>query len=188
MATQADLLGVGHTLTGPDGETYEFKPPTERQQAVYQRWMERVAREKILGAVEYGAEDRARRLDALEDRIAAGVYEWGGDLCVQRLRSREGMIKLLEITLGVDELTARKLVEHRLELICALLAAKAAEDPKAIATIRVKLGLPPDDTESSRSSTPRGAGRRKRSERSPTPKLTRSSDLTSETKAEFPGS
>jgi hypothetical protein len=150
--------------------------------------MERVAREKILGAVEYTADDRARRLDALEDRIAAGVYEWGGDLCVQRLRSREGMAKLLEITLGVDELTARKLVEHRLDLICALLAAKSADDPKAVATIRAKLGLPPDDTESSHSSTRRGAGRRKRSDRSPTPKLTPSSDLTNEMKTECPSS
>lgn len=168
MATQADLLGVGHTFTGPDGAEYTLKPPTELQRAQYQRWLEKCARERIMHAPEYDAAARREQLGELEARIDAGDYEWGGPVCAARLNTPSGMARFLEIALPTDELTAKRLVEHRLDMICALLAAKAVGDPKAEATILHRLGLLPDSsggTGLSHSSTRRGAGRRRKSRR-----------------------
>lgn len=169
MATQADILGAGHTLTGPDGTEYTIKPPTKIQQATFQRWLERCAREKLLAAVEYDAETKRQQLADLEDRIAGGHFEWGSAACAARLRSPSGMSRILQILLDIDGPTADALVEHRLELIAALLVARAADDPKAVATILEKLGepmpSPPPGTGSSHSSTRRGVGRRRKSVR-----------------------
>lgn len=157
----ADLLGVGTELT-LDGETYAVKAPTLLEQGRYQRWLEQRARESLDRATYLDDVARATAQNAVTRDIAAGEYEWGGDLCVKALRTEAGVVKLLEVVLGVPPETARRLYDTRLGQIMAVLKAASDDDPKVLGEALKTLGLPADFLTPKRTSSSASGTRRSR--------------------------
>lgn len=164
MATLADFLNAPSEIAYK-GATFRLRQPTQIEQAQFQRWLEQRARESAGRATDV-PEDMQRRLlaDVTAD-IAAGVYEWGGEVCARALRTPHGLAKLIAIVLHEQAVTlemAQEMVEQQLKEIAAALVSKATDDPKASAAAMSKLGLP-NSACSSSSSTRRSIGRSKRS-------------------------
>lgn len=163
--TQADLLGAPTEFVYK-GKTFQLRPANQIEQAKFQRWIEQRARD----AVERSdvSEDRRRAMDAaLTDAIAAGEYEWGGELCIRAIRTPGGLAKLVSIVLAEQAVTlpmAQEMVEDKLRDIAAVMFAQSASDPKALAAALEKLGLP-EGYFTNNSRTRRSTGRSRRSRR-----------------------
>src|SRR4051794_13270063 len=116
MPTLADLLSVETDLE-LDGKTYKVRPPTLLEQGRFQRWLEQRAREAIDRAVYKDEASRDRCHNLITQDVAAGVYEWGGELCVKALQTEAGVVRLLELVAGVPAAEAKRLVDSHLKKI-----------------------------------------------------------------------
>lgn len=162
--TLADLLGTPTELEFK-GKAYKLRPPTLGEQAQFQRWLESRAREAAGRAVDIPEQLQAKLLREVNDAIAVGEYEWGGEVCARALNTPLGIAKLLSIILAADAVTlpmAEEMVASELAKIVEILRSKAADDPKAEAAIRHALGSP-DSPPSSPSPTRRSARHSRRS-------------------------
>lgn len=167
--TIADLLSVDTELV-IDGQTYKVHPPTLLEQGKFQRWLEQRARESVDRATYLDEAARDRGQNRVTTDVAAGLYEWGGEVALTALRSKDGVAKLIEIILGVPEPTARAFVDDHLKKIVAVLKVAADDDPKAVAQALKELGLPANflgtkPTSSSASGTRRSTKRGTKSRR-----------------------
>lgn len=139
-----DLLNTPKELKYK-GVTYFLKQPDQDQQAQYGAWLEQRARDSVGRAVDVSPE-RQERLDAgVTASIAAGEYEWGGEICNRALRTPSGFAKLVEILLADQAVTypmAVEMVNEQLKELAAALLQKATSDPKAFVAAREMLGLP----------------------------------------------
>lgn len=144
MVTIADLLNAP-TEMELDGKVYKLRQPTLLEGALFQRWIEQRARESAGRAIDLPEEDRRQLLRDVNADIAAGLYCWEGPVCCQALQTPVGMAKLIAIVLadqGCDEAAAKRLVDQKLRELVAILGAD--NDPKVVAVVLAKLGLPPD--------------------------------------------
>lgn len=167
--TLADLFNVETELPFR-GQVFKLRKPTQLEQAQYQRWLETRAREALGRATDLPEEMQRSLARDVNADIAAGVYEWGGEVCARSLRTPTGLAKLLAIILadqGITHDNAVEMVAERIHEIAAVLISKVTEDPKALAATLKTLGLPSTYL-SSDFSTRRSTKRSKRSASSPT--------------------
>ncbi|AWM41765.1 hypothetical protein GobsT_71320 [Gemmata obscuriglobus] len=140
-----------------DGKTYRIGKPTNAHQGEYQVWLEQLAYDGIARRryQDDAARERAERFHGQD--VAAGVYEWGGEIVVKRLMTPLGLAKLLTIMCRDQGLTfelAERLVELEAKKIAALMVSRATNDPKVLEAVRVTLGLPSDFFSSSSPTRP----------------------------------
>jgi hypothetical protein len=159
----ASLLNSPQTFEHDD-VTYHLRQPNILECGEFQRGLEQEARASAARATELPEEDRQKLLLGVQREIVAGVYAWGGEVCVQSLRTPQGIAKLLAIVAreqGMTPKLALEIVDRRMREIAAILiAASAGDDPeqkKSLAAVCLSLGLPPDflNTSSPESATPR---------------------------------
>jgi hypothetical protein len=143
MPTLADLFNVPREFEF-EGIKYGLKEPDQLQQGQFQRWLEQRVRESIRRDTEAEEDELAKALDRFYDRQAAGEYEWGNPICLRALLTFTGWGKYLEIMLGVDPITARKMVEKPIEELAAAVGRAAAENPKLIGEVLASRGFPTD--------------------------------------------
>lgn len=139
----ADLLNVP-TEIELDGAIWKLRQPTLMDQMVYQRWLEQRARESASRAVDIPEDERRQLLRDVTADIASGLYDFGGSVCCKSLQTQTGLAKLISIILADQKCTeaiARRLVEKQLGEIIAVLM-RDDHDPKDLAPLLVKLGLP----------------------------------------------
>jgi hypothetical protein len=140
----ADLLNAP-TEIELDGKVWKLREPTLLEQATFQRHLETRAREAAGRATDIPDEDRRQLLRDVNADIAAGVYDFGGPVCVQALQTPTGLAKLIHIILrdqGCNEDIARKLVDRQLKEIVATLVGDRLDDEEK-KRLLVNLGLPP---------------------------------------------
>lgn len=168
MTSLADLFNSPSELTH-EGVTYRLREPTLEECGMYQRWLEAEARAGAARATELPEADRVLLLREAGRDVAKQVYAWGGEACVESLRTPNGLAKLMSIVCadqGVTHELARKICDARLLEIAALLLeledADAGGDPakKAeLARLLRSIGRPPNYLARGSSSSPTSTGR-----------------------------
>ena len=169
MATFADMLSIPSKFEF-EGVSYELRPPTQLEQGIYQRWLEQEARESIDRATYLSDAQREMEARQVTRDIAAGLYEFGGEISVRRLQTVSGIAKLIEVICKVDAAQAQRVAEGRMKLAVELVRGAQAKDPKAMGEALAKLGLPKNflnsnERYSSKSETRRSKFRKKNSRR-----------------------
>ncbi len=155
---------LAEILNSPADYVYEGKAYKLREAALdecgqYQRWMEQEARASAARATELPEEDRRNLLRDVQADIAAQRYAWGGEACVNSLRTPNGIAKLLSIVCadqGVTEALARKIVQSHFLDVAQLLLGVLESDPegKELAPILNRMGLAPNFFHSSSPPSP----------------------------------
>lgn len=144
MSTLADMLNSPTEITFR-GATYRLRQPTLFEQGEFQRWLEQRAYDAIERRTYQSDAQQAADRNALNQDVAAGVYEWGGEVCAKALQTPTGIARLLATVLrdqGVTPEMARAMVDEQLRVIAALIVAKAADDPNSLRATLAALGLP----------------------------------------------
>ena len=161
MTSLADLLN-SPTEIEFEGKVYQLREPTLEECGMYQRWLEAEARAGAAAATDLPEDQQDRLLRAVSRDIAAQVYCWGGEECVNSLNTPTGMGKLLSIvcrTQGLDYGTAVRMCNAKLFDVAKLLL-KYSDDPEKkteLDALLKSVGLPPDflsKTSSGSSTTP----------------------------------
>lgn len=170
MTSLADLLNAPSDFEH-GGKVYKLREPTLLECATYQRWLESEARASAAAATDLPEEDRRNLLRDVNADIAAKRYAWAGAVCVDSLRTPQGIAKLMSIVCadqGVTYELALKMCEARLaDLARLLLAAETGDDPEkkaALGQLLRSAGLPENFLSSSWSAPATGT-----SEPAPTP-------------------
>jgi hypothetical protein len=161
MNSLADLFNSPAELAY-EGTTYKLRQPTLEECGQYQRWLEAEARAGASRATELPEADRQVMLREAGRDIAKQVYAWGGEACVESLRTPTGLAKLVSIVCadqGVTHELARKMCEARLLEIAGLLldledAEDDAEKKAALARLLKSIGRPPNYLARGSSSSP----------------------------------
>lgn len=146
--TEADIFNASTPIEFK-GKTYRVRKPNGNERGEYQRWLEKRAYDAIERREYRKGKESQREVDRtnLSVREAAGVFEWGGEACIESLRSQEGGAKFLEIMLHdqgmtlemAEEWTANKLAE-----VAAACVSRITNDPKVLGAALNRLGLPAD--------------------------------------------
>lgn len=118
----AELLNTGRKFTH-DGKEYTLKTATIKQRAEFATWLENRAWETIERRQLNGASDQTvkEQRSELVNAIAAGKYEWGGEVAVASVQSVVGAAQLMFIVLK-DEHS-----EITEEIVLAMMEAKHRE-------------------------------------------------------------
>lgn len=99
MADEEKVLGMGSEIEF-EGKTWRMAPFTYEIQALYSAWLKKRA---VMGVKEQRAylsdEEYNAKMDKVDQNIAAGVYGFGGEVCVKSSQSMDGLKELLYITL-----------------------------------------------------------------------------------------
>lgn len=156
--TIADFFNAPNELRYGD-EVFRIREPDQLEQGEFQRWLEDLALNSTLARTYPRPEDRDAALRVWQQDCAAGVYEWGGVMCLRRLAdpNLNGLAKFLEIVCrdqGVTPEKARAVAKHAQLQLIAILNKQAADDPKAVEAATAGVGLPRDFCTSS-CATPR---------------------------------
>lgn len=162
--TLADLLNAPAEIEFK-GRVFRLRQPTQIEQAQFQRWLEDRAKAAVGRATDLPDDLQRQAIRETVADIAAGTYEWGGEVCARALRTPVGIAKIVQLVLadqGVTFEMAQQMVEQQLREIAAVLVSKATHDPKALAAALNRLGLPSDFC-SPKSSTRRSTARSKKS-------------------------
>jgi hypothetical protein len=139
-----------------EGVEYRLRQPTLMEQGEYQRWLEQRAYEAIERRDYRDPDHRERDRRNLNNDVAAGVFEWGGEVCVRAVQTPGGLARLLSVICrdqGLTEQKAKGLVDLKVREIAAVLVARATKDPNSLRAVLATLGLP-ETFLSSDSSTP----------------------------------
>ncbi len=153
--TLADIFNSPSTVPF-EGVDYKLRQPTLIEQGLYQRWLEQRAYDAIERRTYQDRGQQEVDRNNLNRDVAAGVYEWGGEVCCNALRTPNGLAKLVGIVCqdqGLSDAAARRLVDLKLKEIAAALMSKATADPNSLRATLASLGLP-EDFLSSNSPTP----------------------------------
>ncbi len=150
MADEQRLLGVGSEIEF-EGKTYTMAPLTYELQAKYVAWLKKRAVMSIKEQREYLTDEEYKeKMDNVDRNMAAGVYGFGGKVCVDSVRSMDGLKELVRLTL------AKNYPEVNHEFIDRLFETKMEE-----ATANIKrdnanplLGTPPTMMTGAKSSQP----------------------------------
>lgn len=151
MATLAELVNAPTDITFRE-VTYRLREPTLVERGRYQRWLEQEARASAAAATELQEEDRRNLLRDVNADVAAKRYAWGGEVCVESLRTPDGLAKLYSIVCegqGLSYELAREMMdEHYAEIARVLTAANDAaeagdeEAKKSLGLLLSRLGRP----------------------------------------------
>jgi hypothetical protein len=170
MPTLADFFNAPTELPLKDAagnvvRTFKVRQPDQLEQGQYQRWLEQRAYDGIERRTYQDPTQQAADRAALNRDIAAGLFEYGGPVCCQALGTPGGIAKLLTIICadqGLSPDDAATLVDQQVREIAAVLWERGNDDPKALAAILKRLGLPKNYFSNS-SSTRRSTGRSRKS-------------------------
>lgn len=169
MPTLADMLQVPSEITHK-GVTLKVRPPTQVNQGVFSRWLEKRAREFVERSEDLDEIARQRLMRGICADAAAGAFEWGSDAYVQSLGTPIGVAKMLLIVLrdanggsavnlpdgGIQEISEEfvtEIVAQKVAEIAAILQAAEVEDPLAKAAVLASVGLPPNFVNSKETSS-----------------------------------
>lgn len=142
-------------------ETFRMREPNQLEQGEFQRWLEQLAFDNIASRKFQTEADREAALRVWQHDCAAGVYEYGGVVCIRRLTdpNLKGLAKLMEIVCrdqGMTHQKATAIARNEQIRLVALISKQATDDPKALEAVLNRLGLP-SDFFSSNSATPPSA-------------------------------
>lgn len=132
-ADEEQVLGMGTEIEF-EGRTYRMAPLTFELQAKYVAWLKRQAVEAIRQQRSYLTEEEYdKKMDRVDRNIAAGVYGFGSDLCIQSVKGPDGLKELVRLTLGknhpeVDHEFVDRLFETKVKEAAAALQ-RANADP-----------------------------------------------------------
>jgi hypothetical protein len=102
MGEVSRALDMGEEIRH-NGRTYPIRPLTYLGQAFFETWLKRRAYEEAEAAARFVGAARAERMaEAVADKAAAGVYDWGGELCGKAAQSPKGQVELLALMM-MDE-------------------------------------------------------------------------------------
>lgn len=168
MQTLADFFNAPTELPLKDDkgdvlETVKVRQPSQLEQGMFQRWLEQRAYDSIERRTYQDPRQQAEDRRLLNQDVAAGVYEWGGPVCVAALGTPTGIAKLLTIICADQALTlekAEKLVDQQVREIAAILWERGAADPKALEATLKRLGLPKNYFSNSSPTRPSAARRK----------------------------
>ena len=144
--TLAELLN-SPTAIPFEGVEYQLRQPTLMEEGEYQRWLEHRAYEAIERRTYRDPDQQERDRRNLNNDVAAGVFEWGGEVCVRAIQTPGGLARLLHIMLrdqGLTEAKAKALVDRKMREIAAVLVARSTSDPNSLRATLATLGLPED--------------------------------------------
>jgi hypothetical protein len=97
MGEISRALDMGEEITH-GGRTYRVRPLTYEGQAFFEMWLRRRAYEAAVRLAQFSGSAAAEKaILAIPDKDAAGVYDWGGELCGQAAQSPQGQIELLAL-------------------------------------------------------------------------------------------
>jgi hypothetical protein len=163
VATLAELVNSPTDITFRE-VTYKLREPDLMERGRYQRWLEQEARASAAAATELQEEDRRNLLRDVNADVAAKRYAWGGEVCVESLRTPDGLAKLYAIVCESQGLTfevAREMMDsHFAEIAAVLTAANAAaeagdeEAKKSLGLLLFRLGRPANFLSTSSSASP----------------------------------
>lgn len=160
MPSLADLLN-SPTEIEFEGVTYHLRGGTLEEYGKYQRWLEQEARASASASVELPDADRRQLLRDVNADIAAQLYAWGGEVCVNSLMTPSGMGKLLSIVCGDQGVTwelGKRMCEAELlkyaRLVLAIQDGDDAEKKAALATALASVGLSPNYLSAPSSASP----------------------------------
>lgn len=144
----ADLLNTPTDLPHEEADgsvtTYKLRAPTIEEIALFTRWLEGRARASAGRATELPDEMQVKLLKGVNEDIAAGVYEWGGECSMKALNSRDGQAKILSLIFGVSEERGAEIVDQKERQTAAQVGGALKGSPKEKAQLCQKLGLRPD--------------------------------------------
>jgi hypothetical protein len=160
MPTLADLLAVPAELAW-DGRTWKMRPPTQLEQALFSRWLERRAKEFAERSVDLTADAQAEYRRVAVNEAAACSFEWGSDAYVKALGTPLGTAKMFELVWrtehpdrgDVSEDLALRFVTEKIGEAAAALTAAVEADPKVRREILRAAGLPANFLDSRPAST-----------------------------------
>lgn len=115
MRTLSETIGSnanGLTYQAKDGQKHKVKPLTLGLMGQFEKWLESRALKSIVDHKATLGESFQSAISAVSSDIIAGRYAFGGADCNRALQSLPGMIALVSIMLGVDEIRAKYLVEN----------------------------------------------------------------------------
>jgi hypothetical protein len=102
MGEVSRALDMGEEITH-GGRVYRIRPLPYEGQGFFELWLKRRAYEEAEAAARFVGAARADRMaEAVADKAAAGVYDWGGELCGRAAQSPKGQIELLALMM-MDE-------------------------------------------------------------------------------------
>jgi hypothetical protein len=163
VATLAELVNAPTDITFRD-VTYRLREPTLLERGRYQRWLEQEARASAAAATELQEEDRRNLLRDVNADIAAKRYAWGGEVCVESLRTPDGLAKLYAVVCDSQGLSfelAREMVDaHFTDIARVLTAANEAAEAgdedakKSLGLLLSRLGRPANFLSTSSSASP----------------------------------
>ena len=157
--TIADMLNTPTELSF-EGKTYRLRHPNQDEQGEYVRWLEQLAYDGISRRTYQDEASLLKSLRVHDQDLAAGVYDWGGEVCVRRIMTTKGLAKLVAIICRDQRMTleiAERLVEKESRKIAAILASKVTSDPNSLRAVLATLGLPADFFSSDSATRPSAA-------------------------------
>ncbi len=147
--TISDLFGAAAEPIELDGQTYPLRPPDIEEQYQFQRWLEDQARAAV--GRDFDAPDPLARRDRRDviNAIAAGEYEYDGEIAYRARNTFTGAGKLLSIIHKIDHETGKRLARVAAERNMDLMGKAVYDaDPKAegavLSLISRFFGLPSD--------------------------------------------
>lgn len=143
-------------------EVFRMREPNQLEQGEFQRWLEQLAFDNLMARKYQTDADREAALRVWQHDCAAGVYEYGGVVCLRRLTdpNLKGLAKLMEVVCREQGMTydkASAIARNEQARLVALISKQATDDPKALAAVLTRLGLPSDFFSSSSATRPSAA-------------------------------
>ena len=148
-----DLLGLPSPEFEHDGKSYSLRKPTQLEQAMFSRWLERRAQEAAGRSIDLPEEVQDKLIRNLNNDIASGEFEYGSPAYISATLKPFGLAKLVSLMLTADghaEVTheaAIEMVMNKYKQIAGDVLGRAKDDPKVVEALGILFG------ESSASST-----------------------------------
>jgi hypothetical protein len=118
LRTVSETIGNhagGLTFTARDGQTHRVRPLDLALMGRFEKWLESRALKAVIDHRETFGGAFQEAVSAVSSDIIAGRYAFGGPDCQRALQSAQGMIALVGLMLGVDDIRARYLVTNEAE-------------------------------------------------------------------------
>lgn len=113
LRTVADCVGSALPFTSKKGKTYQITPMDLNNCGAFEKWLEARAFDSVerhLASKSMETTEYAKILAAVGKEFAAGDFAFGGEIANRATKSIPGILKLISITMGVDQKEASDLL------------------------------------------------------------------------------
>lgn len=120
MRTISETIGnqaQGLIFEASDGHKHKVAPLNLKLMGRFEKWLESRALKSIVDHRETLGNSFQDAISAVSSDIISGRYAFGGNDCQRALQSIPGMVSLVSLMLGVDEIRAKHLVENESEAL-----------------------------------------------------------------------